>query len=103
MIELRNDCVGCETCYGYCSKRGNYEVIMCDDCGEDVERAIVINGKQFCEECAIEYLLNTYGDRITFEMLKQYDCECVEDFSYLELDTIANALGVQYEIEEVGE
>ena len=32
-----NQCVGCETCMGrHCPKR-NVEILVCDDCGEDIE------------------------------------------------------------------
>lgn len=59
MVEKRSDCVGCETCSGYCEYKQPYYVFICDECGEEISHSAniyEIEGKQMCSSCAADYL-----------------------------------------------
>lgn len=47
-----NQCVSCDTCIGrHCPKR-SVEIIVCDDCGDDIEGDIYeVEGDDLCESC----------------------------------------------------
>lgn len=47
-----NQCVSCDTCIGsHCPKR-NVAIIVCDDCGDDIEGDLYeAEGDDLCESC----------------------------------------------------
>ncbi len=59
MIRYENHCVGCPTemgCLGSSCPYQNVPVHHCDKTGCDEAAMYILNGKDFCEEHALEYL-----------------------------------------------
>lgn len=73
MIAYRNDCVGCPQelgCIGSACPFGSSEVHVCDICSEQLDKYILVDGHEFCQNCAKDYamaiLQNEYD---VFELL----------------------------------
>ena len=52
MVEIRNDCVGCEHCV-HCGQDHSLYMV-CDECGSEVDGLWEYEGEQLCEECLLE-------------------------------------------------
>ena len=52
MIEVRNDCVGCEYCVHCGQDHAHY--MICDSCGEVVDALWEYEGEQLCEACLLK-------------------------------------------------
>jgi len=62
MIEIENQCVGCETCtLGSGCSLLHVQCIYCDECGSD-EAKYHIENMDYCEECANKYLDELFHD-----------------------------------------
>ena len=56
MIEYRNECVGCETCMPYCTKRSVAQG-KCDDCKDETNELYYgDDGYQYCRVCVLHHL-----------------------------------------------
>lgn len=64
MREWRNDCVGCDVCYN-CGRKNDYEAIMCDECGADIEEEEVREweGQELCEDCYKAKFIQEFRDK----------------------------------------
>ena len=72
-IITENNCVGCEYCIG-CGRR-HQEAIVCDadKCDEYAEYSI--DGEDFCEEHAKEYLIGLFSDMTVSEMAEMLEID----------------------------
>ena len=62
MIKIENQCVGCETCMPYCSKR-EVTVLICDDCGDECQELYYgTDGQEVCNVC-----LKHHVDKVVIE------------------------------------
>ena len=62
MIKIENQCVGCETCQPYCTKR-EVKVLICDDCGDEVQELYYgLDGQEVCNVC-----LKHHVDKVVIE------------------------------------
>jgi hypothetical protein len=62
MIKIENQCVGCETCMPYCSKR-EVKVLICDDCGDECQELYYgTDGQEVCNVC-----LKHHVDKVVVE------------------------------------
>ena len=59
MIREENDCCGCAVpaypCLGNACPRRHTIHMICDECGEEVERLWDYKGDQLCEDCVREH------------------------------------------------
>lgn len=65
MIEMRDDCVGCEVCTPNCPHKYPYYVFICDECGEELAmqaNVYEIDEKQMCSSCAVDHLFDENYD-----------------------------------------
>ena len=53
MIKHVSECVGCEHCVPLCPYR-DVTVLVCDECGDEVEKLYWYEGEQLCEDCAVD-------------------------------------------------
>ena len=51
MVEVGNDCVGCETCFN-CGRREDYYYHVCDECGS-TEQLYKFEDKELCAKCLL--------------------------------------------------
>lgn len=60
MVYKEKQCVGCPSelgCMGEGCPNRNISVLVCDDCGEEVDELYVGNdGGQYCDKCVLDYL-----------------------------------------------
>lgn len=56
MVRYENRCVGCETCMIGC-KNKSVRVLVCDECGCEVEKLYVADADELCEDCYISHML----------------------------------------------
>jgi len=59
MIEYRNECVGCppEICCGASCSKLSVRVMICDDCGDEVQDLWYGNdGNMYCKYCITGYI-----------------------------------------------
>lgn len=63
MIEIRVDCVGCETCTPGCAMK-SYKAKVCDICEREVERLYWYDGDQVCEDCILSDLQEVDPDEM---------------------------------------
>ena len=66
MRKIENECVGCPPhmgCLGSTCPYKNVERIICDDCGYECdEDCYIIDEKDYCEECALNYIQSVFDD-----------------------------------------
>ena len=56
MIKIENQCVGCETCRPYCSKR-EVAIGECDECRDETyELYLGEDGGEYCKICVLNHL-----------------------------------------------
>lgn len=80
MREIENHCVSCGLpCIGDACCYMNVPVYYCDWCGH--EASYVIEGKDYCEECAEDCLQQMFDDYTVMEKgyLIQVDISHIED------------------------
>ena len=78
MVKIENQCVDCGLpCMGKQCPYMNVETVICDSCGSQ-EGQYRINGKDYCESCAAEFLR--------------------EDFESLSIPDRMEVLGLNYEL-----
>ena len=57
MIRYEDNCTGCSTIFGSCRGAScpnrNVPVLVCDDCGSEVETLYDYDGDQVCAECLL--------------------------------------------------
>lgn len=56
MIKYENECVGCPPemgCMGSACPNSNVMHLICDKCGEEVERLRDYDGEQWCDDCIL--------------------------------------------------
>lgn len=57
IYDFEDDCVGCETCTGFCPRNQKYIVVdsmQCDKCKEEVETLYVMDDEeQWCADCVL--------------------------------------------------
>ena len=58
MIRTENDCVGCDRMFGYCKatscpKYWHYDVLVCDECGAEVDELYKVDDKELCADCIL--------------------------------------------------
>ena len=58
MIKYVSQCVGCEWCIPACPYK-KVRVMICDCCGNEVDRLFWYEGEQLCEDCAIDMFKDT--------------------------------------------
>lgn len=60
MITERNECCGCAVpaypCLGDSCLRRHTAVLICDECGDEVEKLYKVDGMQLCSRCALNEL-----------------------------------------------
>lgn len=60
MITERDECCGCATelypCLGDSCPRRHTAVLICDECGDEVEKLYKVDGMQLCSRCALNEL-----------------------------------------------
>ena len=60
MITERDECCGCATesypCLGDSCHRRHTVVLICDECGDEVEKLYKVDGMQLCSRCALNEL-----------------------------------------------
>lgn len=60
MITERDECCGCATesypCLGDSYPRRHTAVLICDECGDEVEKLYKVDGMQLCSRCALNEL-----------------------------------------------
>lgn len=64
---IEDNCVNCTIYCINCGRR-NQEVIKCDARGCDEYAKYIIDGEDFCEECAEEVLIEMFKDLTIIEM-----------------------------------
>lgn len=67
MNVIRDECVGCPPemgCLGRGCPYANVEVTVCDKCGDDA--SYKLDGEDYCENCATEYVEHIY-DTLSFK------------------------------------
>lgn len=59
-IREENRCCGCAVpaypCLGDSCGLRHYRALYCDKCGDEVQKLYVVEGKELCEECALDSL-----------------------------------------------
>lgn len=69
MREVTDECVGCPPemgCLGNSCPYRNVERFYCDQCGDEAE--YIIDGEDFCEGCAEEYMKEAFANCSLYEM-----------------------------------
>lgn len=71
MITERDECCGCATeSYPFlgdsCSRR-HTAVLICDECGDEVEKLYKVDGMQLCSRCALNEL-----EEVDYERERSY-------------------------------
>lgn len=60
MITEQDECCGCATesypCIGDICPRRHTVVLICDECGDEVEKLYKVDGMQLCSRCALNEL-----------------------------------------------
>ena len=60
MITERDECCGCAVpaypCRGDSCPRRHTAVLICDECGDEVEKLYKVDGMQLCSRCALNEL-----------------------------------------------
>jgi len=66
--ETKNACYGCAECIGCGRRFRDFTNLICDVCGSEYhEELYEIDGKELCEDCAWDYLVNNYAKEIVSE------------------------------------
>jgi hypothetical protein len=74
MKKVTNECVGCPPemgCLGSSCRYMNVESYYCDQCGNVAE--YTIDGEDYCEECATEYMKEAFNNCSLSEMADMLD------------------------------
>lgn len=67
MVKFENECVGCPPemgCLGSCCPYAEVRRLYCDKCKQEVPKLYVVDGDQFCKECATDKLFEDYVDEV---------------------------------------
>lgn len=60
MVKYRNECCDCASegypCLGESCPNRNVRVLVCDQCGSEVEDLYWLDGEQLCCDCVLENL-----------------------------------------------
>ena len=71
MITERNECCGCAVpaypCLGDSCPRRHTAVLICDECGDEVEKLYKVDGMQLCGRCALNEL-----EEVDYERERSY-------------------------------
>lgn len=78
MIKIESECVDCQLpCIKSKCPYRRVERIVCDVCVEEIAEYI-IDGEEYCEQCAEEYLNNTFDGLSLSEKAKALDVQLKE-------------------------
>ena len=80
MVQVENDCVGCE----YCINCGRREVShwYCDDCGEEAEKLYNVDGEDLCESCIEQRFEKTFYADLDPDTRRCAECDSDEEDYY---------------------
>ena len=90
MIRFENECVGCPPnmgCMGSGCPYSHVPYLVCDECGEDVEKLYDTAHGQLCEDCATSEEKEECG-KITEDNVSDY-CEPEGDDDYYDYADLA--------------
>ena len=67
MVRFEDECVGCPPemgCLGSCCPNRNVRRLYCDKCEQEITKMYVIDGDEFCKDCAEDVLFERYVDEV---------------------------------------
>ena len=75
MTKIKSECVDCQLpCIKSECPYYRVERIVCDECVEEIAEYIV-DGEEYCKQCAEEYLNNAFSDLSLNEKAKALDVQ----------------------------
>ena len=81
MRKVEDFCVNCGLpCRGNACVYSNVTVYYCDECGKEAE--YIIDGKDYCEDCAKEYLQESYDELTMIEKANALDINISKIIDY---------------------
>lgn len=55
MIKTSDECVDCGLpCLGYLCPNRHIRHLICDKCGDEVDKLYILDGEELCEDCLLE-------------------------------------------------